>query len=68
MLRSLQCQALTPDNQVISVEECAQTNGIVINVKALEFLKHKYGYAVEIARWSLGLEDTTLMMARYRLK
>ena len=28
----------------------------------------KCGCAVEIARWSLGLEDTTLMMATYRPK
>ena len=38
-------------------------NGIVINAKAIEFVKHKYEYAEEIARWNLELENTTLMIA-----
>ena len=33
-----------------------------------KFFKHKYEYAMEIAGWSLGLEDTMLMIASYRLK
>jgi len=33
MLKSLQCQALAHEDQV---DECAQTNGMVINAKALK--------------------------------